>query len=146
MASYSDHPGRRAAGAYALGTCASGDRAEVVSQVAERLLELTAECSWIAGRAAEALGNLARGRTADFAAAGIDADLAVQRLIEMIDTYEEPDDDVFPDDRLCGALAAFGPAAAAALPRLRKLEKQRAEVDPGEMTQAVTDAIAAIEM
>lgn len=140
----SDHAGRRGAGAFALGVWANGDQPKTVQKVADRLLELTAENAWVAGYAAQALGELVFGVSGDLKRLGIDADKIIRRLIEMIDTYDEPDEDIFPDERVCSALASFGPAAAAALPRLRKLAKQRAREDSDEMAQGVIEAIETI--
>jgi hypothetical protein len=108
--SRSIRPGHRAAAAKVLGHVA-GDRSDVdVNLIVNRLLELTRDHSWVAGRAIDALGLL---RTAP--------DRVVPRLIELFDAFEEFD----PDEgyhgahaRVCRALAHFGADAAPAVPRL----------------------------
>jgi hypothetical protein len=113
-------PGHRAAAALALASCASGDSPDVIHEVVDRLLALTHDHSWVAGRAIDALGTL-----------HAEPQRCVERLVELFDSFTEFDPDMGyhgAHARVCAALEPFGAEAAPALPLvIRELERELAQ-------------------
>jgi hypothetical protein len=121
---HSPHPGHRAAAAYAIGHVGKDLGDVSIRPLVDRMLEMTEDHPWVAGRAIDALGRL-----------GAEPERVVPRLVELFDGFKEFD----PDEayggrhaRVCRALEGLGPAAATAVPRLvaelrRELSEQEAE-------------------
>lgn len=133
----SPRPGHRAAGATVVGALSRDAAApEVMRAAVERLLELTSDHPWIAGRAIEWLGHVhAR------------PEVVVPRLIELFDAFEEFD----PDEgyggahtRVGRALARFGSDAAPAVPRLVRELRQLLADDPDTEPADLVEALGAI--
>jgi hypothetical protein len=102
----------------------------------DRLLELTHDHPWVVGHAINSLARL-RG----------EPDRVVPRLIQLVDEFDEYD----PDEgyggrhaRVCRAIEAFGPAAAAAVPRLAAELRRELSDDPTEEPTDLVNALAAI--
>jgi hypothetical protein len=133
----SPRPGHRAAGATVVGALSrDGATPDEARAAVERLLELSSDHPWVAGRAIEMLGHLhAMPR------------VVVPRLIELFDAFEEFD----PDEgyggshaRVCRALARFGADAAAAVPRLARELRQSIAEDADTEPQDLVQALVAI--
>ena len=132
----SPQPGHRAAAAHAIGYVGKGLDDASIRQLVKRMLEMTEDHPWVAGRAIGALGDL-----------GAEAGRVVPRLVELFDAFPEFD----PDEnyggrhaRACRALAGFGPAAAPAVPRLvAGLRRELAE-DPSEGCPDLVSTLRAI--
>jgi hypothetical protein len=134
--SESKRAGHRGAAAVGLGgVAAEGAGGEGVTRVVvDRLLELTRDHPWVAGRAIDALG-LVRAE-----AGGV-----VTRLVELFDEFEEFDPDEAYDGkhaRVCRALEAFRADAAPAAARL--VEALRGEIDDEQPPLDVLGVLEAI--
>jgi hypothetical protein len=130
---HSPHPGHRAAAAHAIGHVGKGLDDGSLRPLVDRMLELTEDHPWVAGRAIDALGHLAA-----------EPERVVPRLVELFDNFEEFN----PDEaysgrhaRVCRALEGIGPAAAPAVGRL--VAELRREV-PREEAEGSVDLLLAL--